>query len=352
MHYANSGHNGITFADGRFYIVDPFDNYVYAYSESGAPVIGSAPDLAVSSPSASDTSPSAGGSFTLSATVRNDGDAEAPATTLRYYRSTNSTISTHDTEVGTDPVSALPASGTSPESIQLTAPSSAGTYYYGACVDPVSGEFNTYPGCSVAVTVTVGGDATPAEPDLVVESASVSDDSPDAGASFTLRATVRNRGGGQSASTTLRYYRSSNATISRSDTQVGTDSVGGLPASRTSAESISLTAPSSPGTYYYGACVDSVAGESDTGNNCSSGVAVTVSGEDPGGGDGCVEVNDVVELGEGESCTITQALVDKYNLNRGSVRAGDTVTCSGGRVRMGGITTTSLYLYGLTIRCR
>ena len=115
-------------------------------------------------------------------------------------------------------------------------------------------------------------------PDLVVESPSVSDSNPETGQSFTLRATVRNRGSDQSAVTTLRYYRSSDATISMSDTEVGTDAVGGLSASDTSAESIVLTAPSSAGTYYYGACVDTVAGESDTGNNCSAAVRVDVSG--------------------------------------------------------------------------
>ncbi len=121
------------------------------------------------------------------------------------------------------------------------------------------------------------------EPDLVVESASVSDSSPEAGASFTLSATVRNRGNGRSGSTTLRYYRSTNATISTSDTAVGTDAVAALSASGVSAESTRLTAPSSTGTYYYGACVDSVSGESDTSNNCSSAVRVTVSGGTTGG---------------------------------------------------------------------
>ena len=76
--------------------------------------------------------------------------------------------------------------------------------------------------------------------------------------------------------TTLRYYRSTNSTISTLDTEVGTDAVGALSASATSAESISLTAPASAGTYYYGACVDDVTGESDSNNNCSSAVTVTV----------------------------------------------------------------------------
>ena len=117
----------------------------------------------------------------------------------------------------------------------------------------------------------------PGTPDLVVESPSVSDSSLNAGARFTLSARVRNQGDATSAATTLRYYRSSDATISRSDTTVGTDAVGSLSASGASGESISLTAPASAGTYYYGACVDSVTGESNTGNNCSPAVRVTVS---------------------------------------------------------------------------
>ena len=239
---------------------------------------GSSPDLIVESPSVSNSSPNAGASFTLRATVRNQGNGQSASTTLRYYRSSDATISTSDTSVGTDGVRSLSASGTSAESISLTAPSSAGTYYYGACVESVSGESNTGNNCSSAVQVTVG--AAPA-PDLVVESPSVSNSSPNAGASFTLSATVRNQGNGQSASTTLRYYRSSDATISTGDTQEGTDGVSALSASGTSPESISLTAPSSSGTYYYGACVESVSGESNTGNNCSSAVSVTIASVAP-----------------------------------------------------------------------
>ena len=52
--------------------------------------------------------------------------------------------------------------------------------------------------------------------------------------------------------------------------------MGELAALDTSAEAIDLTAPSNTGTYYYGACVESVSGESNTDNNCSDGVLVTV----------------------------------------------------------------------------
>ena len=450
-----------------------------------------APDLVVQTSSVSDSNPNAGESFTLSATVRNQGNSLSASTTLRYYRSSDATISTGDTQVGTDTVSALTPAGASDGSISLTAPSTAGTYYYGACVDPVSGESNSQNNCSTAVRVTVsasqmeiadfdlasangdaqgivfannrffvpdatddkvyayqssgqrdsasefdldsangdargitfannrfyvvdgtddkvyayhatgqressadfdlhadnadlGGitfansrffvvdfaddkvyaysasgqresaagfdlhadnewqagitfannrffvpDATddkvyaysasgqressadfalhvdsgnprgitftnnrffvvdttddkvyvlnPTAPDLVVESPSVSSSTPATGQSFEFRATVRNQGPSTSTATTLRYYRSTNSTISTSDTQVGTDAVGALSRQATSAETIMLTAPSAAGTYYYGACVDPVAEETGTGNNCSSAVRVTVS---------------------------------------------------------------------------
>ena len=114
-------------------------------------------------------------------------------------------------------------------------------------------------------------------PDLVVDAPTVSDNAPAAGARFTLSATARNQGNGRSNSTTLRYYQSTDSTITTGDTEVGTDRILGLNASASEDESISLTAPSTPGTHYYGACVDSVTDESDTQNNCSSAVTVTVS---------------------------------------------------------------------------
>ena len=115
-----------------------------------------------------------------------------------------------------------------------------------------------------------------AAPDLAVLLPSVSDSSLETGKSFTLVVIVHNQGNRRSDATTLRYYRSSNATISTGDMEVGTDAVSGLSASSASDESISLTAPSSAGTYYYGACVELVPGESATGNNCSSAVSVRI----------------------------------------------------------------------------
>ena len=457
----------------------------------------SEPDLVVQSPSVSDNTLNEGETFTFSATVRNQGTGESAATTLRYYRSTDATISTGDTEVGTDAVSALAASSTGDESIVLTAPSTAGTYYYGACVDPVSGESDTGNNCSSGVLITVSdiqigtetfdmgvrnprpsgitfsndrfyvvdssgdrvfayqasgqrdsasefgldsdngsatgitfangrfyvvdssvdrvfayqtlgqrdsasdfdldsdngsatgitfangrfyvvdslGDKvfayqasgqrdsasdfdlapgnrfangitfangrfyvvdrfdnlvfayqasgqrdsasdfdpeqsftriggitfsngrfyavdffdnkvyfitpTPDRPDLAVASPSVSDTTPASGDSFMFTATVRNQGTMASTATTLRYYRSEDRTISTSDTQVGTGAVNALAVDGASPQTITLPAPAVAGTYYYGACVDPVAEESISGNNCSAAVVVFGGGPFP-----------------------------------------------------------------------
>ena len=258
-------------------VVDYFSGYVTRDHVIGLIILyfsrtASTPDLIVGTPTVSDSNPSAGALFTLSAMVENAGDGESEATTLRYYRSTDATINGSDTEEGTDEVDALAAAGGSDQSIDLTAPSTPGAYYYGACVDAVTDESDTTNNCSAPVKVDVQGLA----PNLQVETPSVNDAGPEPGATFTLSATVVNAGDAASAATTLRYYRSTDARITTSDTQEGTDAVGALAASGIGAESILLTAPSTAGTYYYGACVDAVTDESDTTDNCSSSVKVDV----------------------------------------------------------------------------
>ena len=135
-------------------------------------------------------------------------------------------------------------------------------------------------GLMLAVAAVMATSNTPvhasSHPDLIVIGIDASD-SVETGGSFRVGVTVTNQGDGRSASTTLRWKHSSDSNITTSDTTVGTDDVRSLVNPQGSFESIRLTAPSNPGTYYYGACVDSVAGETDTTNNCSSAVGVPVT---------------------------------------------------------------------------
>ena len=209
-----------------------------------------------------------GQSFQLAVRVRNRGIEQA--LTVRCYRSEDATIDATDEQVRTFPgVSGRVRAYL----INLTAPTSTGTYYYGVCIDSVAGESNTGNNCSAGVSVTS------ILADLVLESVSVSDSTLTPGQSFTLSATVRNQGLAGAEAASLLFYRSSDRTISTRDTHVGTGAVSALAAAGTHPESIGLTAPSTEGTYYYGACVESLPGEWE-GNNCSPGVGVRIEEPD------------------------------------------------------------------------
>ncbi len=234
-------------------------------------------DLVVSGTSVSSTHLVSGQSFDFTARPSNRGTAAAAATTLRFYLSTDYPVSTDGTPVGTAAVGALSPSGSIVQTMTLTAPTTGGTYHYVACVDTVSGESDTSNNCSSSSQIVVEA----LRSDLVVESPSVSNSSPTTGSSFRVEVTVRNRGAGAAAATTLRFYRSTDRTISTDDTHVGTAAVGALSPSGSIVQTMTLTAPTTGGTYYYGTCVDTVSGESDTSNNCSSSVAVFGGGPFP-----------------------------------------------------------------------
>ena len=231
------------------------------------------PDLVVNAPSVSDESLDAEERVTLSVTVVNQGDGPSDPIMLRYYLSDDATITAADTELDWDQEAGLDSARNIEMAIGLTAPTAGGTYYYGGCVDSVPGESDTQNNCSDAVGVTVRG-----KPDLVVSAPSVSDESLDAEERVTLSVTVVNRGDGPSDSTTLRYYVSDDARITLEDGELSREEMHGLPSAGAAIWEIGLTAPTAGGTYYYGGCVGAVSRESDTSNNCSDGVRITVRG--------------------------------------------------------------------------
>ena len=234
--------------------------------------LGGDPDLLISSFDAS--TPVAGDSFTLSATVSNLGGVQAAATTLRWSVFSDDTL----TDVGTDPVEPLAAfvqSGDMAEAmIDLPSPEIPGIHYYVACVGPVAGESYIGNNCGYRPVVVF----MPGGPlDLVVVAAS----SPSLSGLnprgfFVSSAAAVNLGSVQAAATTLRWYRSSDASVSASDTEVAAEPVAALAPGGLGGGIVVLSAPESPGTYHYGACVDSVVGELSAANNCSGGAAVVV----------------------------------------------------------------------------
>ena len=147
----------------------------------------------------------------------------------------------------------------------LDAPDIGSHYYYGACVDTVAGESDTTNNCSAAVKV----ETTHKKPQLEITPVRIESSQN----RVRISATVRNIGG-PAATTTLRFYRSTDDVISSSDTQVRAFSVPALVKTEShefpkfDSKWVDVTEPS--GSYWYGACVDAVANESDTTDNCRS----------------------------------------------------------------------------------
>ena len=141
----------------RVSFTDDADNEETLTSVATAAVVPLKPDLAhlsvifVGKPSGTYV----GETFSLSGGLQNKGGAASAATTLRFLRSTDVTIDTSDTEAGSDDIPTLAASGRADVSMQLTAPETAGAYYYGVCVDAVADEFDTTNNCSTGFKIDV-----------------------------------------------------------------------------------------------------------------------------------------------------------------------------------------------------
>ncbi|MDE0026441.1 MAG: hypothetical protein OXP69_18685 [Spirochaetaceae bacterium] len=246
------------------------------------------PDLVVVDPAVSDHLPAAGASLTFSATVRNAGGGNAAATMLRVYRSDDEAVTSSDEQVGEVAVPELAALQGSAESVELSAPSTSGPYYYRACVHAVAAESDTANNCSAQVKVTVQDPQVPVSrsprPELEVNLLSVCPSSPPIGGLFKVAGEVRKPEGTPIAPTTLRFYLSMDATITQSDTELSSWRLSRFATGAKITRIVRyefLKAPSSKGTYYYGACVDAVAGSPATKHNCSAAVKVDVSDNKP-----------------------------------------------------------------------
>ncbi len=232
-----------------------------------------APDLEVPTVTPTSVTGTPGGSVMATFTVRNRGNATAAATTARIYESSNSTISTSDTEIGDDPFRSLAAGQSRDLSYTVTLSSQAsGTFYFGLCLDAVSGESDTQNNCSPGVRVTVRGSGgadlefTGISPRTVVVTS---------GTPFELKPILTNTGSTASPPTKLKLYLSDNSTISTSDRELTSNDIRGIAPS----EVVTITHPvtlTGSGSGYLGYCVDPVPGESDTTNNCSPSVRLTL----------------------------------------------------------------------------
>ena len=211
------------------------------------------PDLVISAQSFTPASGAGGTTLSINATVKNIGESACGApSTIKYYLSNNATWEATDLYLGSDGVGDLAPDATSPETINWTIPANLalGTYYVIVCVDvnntvDESDESNCFPS---PVTVEIVG-----KPDLVASAPTFTPTSGVGGTVLNISTTVKNLGTASAgASSTIKYYFSSNSTWESTDTYIGMDGVGDLAPDATSPETINWTVPTSlaVGNYY------------------------------------------------------------------------------------------------------
>ena len=293
-------------AAGTYYIgaIADYNNAVAESNESNNPSSGvmltvtappvQLPDLDIQDagqsypPTLSASSVVAGGSVTFTYRLSNWGPGSAPSSITGIYSSSNSTISTSDTRIGTDPNAAISGVGGLTETFTIdTTGWAAGTYYIGAIADYnnaiTEGNESNNPSSGVMLTVTAPVSLLP---DLDVQNVgesfppTLSASSVTAGGSVTLSYRLSNFGPGNAPSSVTGIYRSTDGTISISDTRIDTDTNAGFTgvAGRTETATINTTGWA-PGTYYIGAIADynNAITEGNESNNPSSGVMLTVT---------------------------------------------------------------------------
>ena len=254
------------------------------------------PDLVVESVSANKTTLAPGRTFTLTATLKNRGFGRAKAPIYyRWHRSTHANFQNMaasqrestgaNVEIGKtrkaktwlerfgESVDVMLTPNQSiDQKITITAPEEPGTYYYHVCMESPHPEIDPNNNCSDDVIITVG------RPDLVVESIEGPSGPVAPGETFTLTVDFKNKGTLPADPLIMfRYYRSANNTISATDILVGTgERETPLSEGTTHERTLKVTAPATPGTYYYGAYVKEVDDGIDTDKNWSDAVKVTV----------------------------------------------------------------------------
>lgn len=247
--YSDSDMNGYYYImvfgkDGANNASDPYNlNVTWSSNESA--------DLTLSGGSINATTVCPGDTIDVGITVKNQGTGTAEAGYINYYFN-DSRFYTDPYKIGSDYYGSLSTGWTSPESISYTIPSDTapGTYYFYFWIDATETEAESNEDNNrYQWDITVESCSTPS-PDLAVLNPSVSPQTVKPGDTVSVSCSVKNQGDGTTgASSTLKYYLSTDSTYSSDDTYLNVyDGVSTLSAGASENETASLTIPSSTNT--------------------------------------------------------------------------------------------------------
>jgi subtilase family serine protease len=228
------------------------------------------PDLGVTALTNPPATALPGESFGVTATIKNQGAATAPASTTTFSLSADGRIPTKDLK-GVQSVPALPATATSASvaTVAVAPGTPAGDYYLLACADGPgeileAKENNNCRKSAEQVTVLP-------LPDLVVTAITDPPTSAPPGQSFKVTNTVKNLGAVPSAAATTKYSLVSTSSPAQADLD-GAQAVPGLNPNQifTDEETLTIQGNTPLGEYRLQACADAgkAVSEDDEADNC------------------------------------------------------------------------------------
>ncbi|PYU05728.1 MAG: hypothetical protein DMG33_10135, partial [Acidobacteria bacterium] len=253
---------------GNYYIIAKADaNNVVAETNKGNNLyywyIQIGPDLVISTLSAPST---AGSTFTIMDTTKNQGGGTAGPTTTRFYLSASTVLDASAAVLGSRAIPTLAPGTASSGSTAVTLPAgtAAGNYYIIAKADADNVVAETNEANNLYYWYIQVG------PDLVISALSAPSAS-GAGMTFTITDTTKNQGAGTAGASTTGFYLSASTVLDANAVLLGSRSVPALAAGATSSGSTSVTIPAgtATGNYYIiaKADADNVVAETNKGNN-------------------------------------------------------------------------------------
>jgi subtilase family serine protease len=228
-------------ADGAGQFLELNDN-----NNIRAATIAIGPDLTVSAFTAPGTA-SAGSSILVNETTSNQGAAPAPASSTRFFLSSNALLDAADLPLEARPVPALAANGASTATSALTLPSAltTGTYYLLAQADGALAvaELNEINNIRSA-PIRIGAD-------LLISTLAVPSRAA-AGGNIAITDTTGNSGSGGAGPSTTAFYLSSDFLLNAGDIKLSpVRSLSALAAGQASTATTTVTMPMVvPGTWY------------------------------------------------------------------------------------------------------
>ena len=273
----------VTAPSGSFTITGTSTDAQGNTSEFGdAATVTAVPDLIVQTPNVTPTSVTAGGTVTVTFTIRNQGSAATSVTsTATIVLSNDNTVDAEDqvlTTVSTQPLAAAASVNLTANNVRIPASATPGAKFIGIRADSGNAIAESNENNNTATdSLTI---AAP-QPDLVVGALTLSASATPPGGSLTVNVTVSNAGSGNAGASITRIVLSTDAVIGTGDvvlTSINTGSIAGGSALPLTAN-ITIAANVTPGNYFIGALVDATnaVDESAEDNNTAT-QAFSVSG--------------------------------------------------------------------------